>query len=98
MFAHDAPCFEKYATKSEFWSCLTYETKKDFHKQLKAEGYPLDEAESSNDETGLHLIYSSQGWPANHENKFSLAWDSGHASKISSTWPANHGYMKSIGE
>lgn len=70
--------------KSIFWSCLTYESKKDFHKILEAEKYPMTESVSN------HAVYSSQGWPANHSGSASITWPIDHTQKASSQWKAGY--------
>lgn len=65
-----------------FWSCLTYEPKKDFHKQLEAEGYPKDSK-------GFHAVFASQGWPANHSGEMSITWPGGHRADQSKIWSPN---------
>jgi len=67
-------------SKSEFWGCLTYEWKKDFHKQLEA----------YNQTQSVHYVFLSQGWPANHYGNQSLMWPFDHESSMSNSWPPNH--------
>lgn len=71
--------------KSFFWSCLTYEWKKDFHKTLETVGYPMVGVSET------HAVYSSQGWPANHAGSASITWPIDHTQKSSSTW--KEGYV-----
>ena len=68
--------------KSVFWSCLTYETKKDFHKTLEAGDYPSSDS--------AHAIYVSQGWPANHSGEQSLTWPEDHIRSASLGWIKDH--------
>ncbi len=64
--------------KSEFWSCLAYEWKRDFHKTVKLT--PSSE----------HRTYASQGWPANHHGTVSLGWPASHVRAESLSWPPGH--------
>jgi len=68
-----------FISKSEFWSCLTYEWKKDFHKEV--EKHMTD---------SIHQVFQSQGWPANHYGNNSFAWPSTHDEPTSKKWPKNH--------
>ena len=77
---------EKHPERSPFWSCLTYEWKKDFHKTLEAKRYPT------------HIIPYSQGWPANHLGSASLNWPKRHLRKDSLGWPKNHAPESSAGD
>ena len=75
-------CAAQRDDSSIFWSCLTYEPKKDFHKELEAGGYPKDSK-------GFHAVFASQGWPANHSGEMSMMWPGGHRADQSKTWPPN---------
>lgn len=76
---------EKNTSKSDLWSCLAYEWKKDFHKTL--ENAPSE---------GVHYLPISQGWPANHEGNLSNRWPKDHKKIQSHVWPADHNAEKSI--
>lgn len=68
-------------SKSKFWSCITYESKKDFHKII--ENYYMRYYD-------LNYPFLKQGWPANHFGSISNSWPSDHTQKSSWMWPKNH--------
>jgi len=78
--------------KSIYWSCLTYEWKKDFHKTLEEQSYYQNTTEVNRG----HVIYLSQGWPGNHEGSLSIKWPGNHTSTISSSWKPNHITINSL--
>jgi hypothetical protein len=75
LFNYLGRCNEEEG-KSAFWSCLTYEWKKDFHKTLGVKTAP-------------HALHISQGWPANHSGSISATWPKTHSASKSSTWTAD---------
>lgn len=84
------------------WLRVTYESKRDFHRKVEL----LSEQQHANSEAGvpssystgkIHLIYVSQGWPANHELGKSTAWPAEHIRDRSSGWPKNHETPTSTG-
>lgn len=81
LLEYTKKCDEKKQEKSEYWSCLVYETKKDFHKQLEAQNYGKDLG---------HFIYVSQGWPADHYGDASRSWPEDHVREESISWSPNH--------
>lgn len=74
---------EKISERSKFWSCLTYEWKKDFHKTLENKRFPV------------HAVPYSQGWPANHSANASQLWPQAHRRADSLGWPRNHALQDS---
>ncbi len=72
--------------KSIYWSCLTYEWKKDFHKTLEQQSIQQNLTSSSD----THALYFSQGWPANHDGQISLQWPVDHTADVSSSWQPSH--------
>ncbi|GEM_PF-961961 len=89
----DVEDFLNYTTRcdettgpSTYWSCLVYESKRDFHKTLEEQNYTYEQSPYAEG----HIQYVSQGWPANHEAKNSWTWPLKHNSNQSSTWPPNH--------
>jgi hypothetical protein len=89
-------------TGQTLWASLTYETKRDFHKQIEAAapqtlGDLLDRQRRLRDEMP-HMVYSSQGWPANHDVTPSHSWPQSHTRELSQTWPRDHEGSKSSAE
>lgn len=83
---------KKGASGPALWARLTYEAKRDFHKQ---DLNPPDTLPSVYG--GEHRIFHSQGWPPNHWGNNSRAWPLTHQRKLSSQWPANHNAGTSLG-
>lgn len=85
-------CLDK--RDDDLWTCLTYESKKDFHKT--ATFLNANEKSPDSDNLGNHYIYLSQGWPANHQKLYSIGWPLTHRSDQSYSWPPNHNSSLSI--
>ncbi|MCC6662019.1 MAG: hypothetical protein IT437_14175 [Phycisphaerales bacterium] len=66
-----------HGTAADRWLTLTYDSKRDFHRHLEARA-------------GAHVIYVSQGWPANHLGVTSYQWPDRHAADQSAAWAPNH--------
>ena len=76
---------QDHPTKSEKWSCLAYEWKRDFHRFSNASTSTT--RDESPDESS---VFVRQGWPANHYRDASFAWPTDHLRLKSAEWPANY--------
>lgn len=73
-------------SRDEFLLALTYEPKRDFHKQV---------IESSGQPGSDMPIFYRQGWPANHTVTPSRTWPAEHVREQSLGWPRDHDGAKS---
>ncbi len=76
------------------YAAITYEPKRDFHKHYTA-GMPRTLGDllawrTQAKDAMPHMVYMSQGWPANHRFQSSTSWPESHTSSSSSVWPKDH--------